>query len=108
MAGDAFENSGKIVGVAVAAGQTDVLYIDPGILHHSLGLLNAEFIQIGGKIDMEALLKQLAEIGVGIIHGVCDIFHGEFVHIMGLNKAVDILPHHGHTGILEVRPGKRC
>ncbi len=44
LTGDPLEDSGKIIGIAVAAGGSDVLDIDPGICHHDFCLVNAVFI----------------------------------------------------------------
>ena len=44
LAGDALKDSGKIIGVAVAAGGADILDVDPGICHHDLRFVDAVFI----------------------------------------------------------------
>ena len=99
LAGDALENPGEIVGIGIAAGGADVLNIDPGILHHIPCFPNPVLVEVGGEIHLEALLEQLAEIGIGVIHGPGCIFHGQLFHVMAVDIGADILPYQGQPGV---------
>ena len=54
---DPFEDPGEIIGVGIAAGQADLPDTEPGGGQLLLGLLHPEFVEPGGKIDLEALLE---------------------------------------------------
>ena len=103
LAGDPLEYPGEIIGIGIAAGGADVLDIDPGIFHHVLCLPDPVFVEVGGKVHMETLLEQLAEVSIGIVHGVGHILHGQLFHIMVFNESGNILPHQRQAGTFSFR-----
>ena len=45
--------------------------------------------------DRKALLEEFAEIGIGVVHGLGNVLHGQLLHVMPVDEAGNILPDQG-------------
>lgn len=83
-------NTLQIVGIAVAHLLAHILYIDKDVTQQFFCPRHTILREIDNKILVKTLLENLAEIGVGIVHGLCHRLQRNIIHIIVFNKRLNI------------------